>query len=108
MSYPDHSLTPDLMNSSVKSTLNDVHAQPGQNSKPVDCQLRLAYEKLAATEANVYLFKTLKSMNLATNDVTSFVRKQSEIKRVNSSPDTHVMRSAMKSKLVDALAYVKN
>ena len=76
MSYPDHNLTPGQSTSNVKFSLNNVRAESGQSTKPVECQLRLTYEKLAATEANILLFKTLKSMNLATNDVMNFAMKQ--------------------------------
>ena len=55
---------------------NDVSAKPTQNSKTVECQLKLTYQKLAETEANIYLFTKLKSLNLATNDVTNFILKQ--------------------------------
>ena len=64
-------------------------------------------EKLAATEANVYLFSTLKLMNLATNDVMNFVKKQSEIKRIKSDPDARVLKAAMKSKMNDAVEHAK-
>ena len=86
---------------------NDAHAKPGQNTKKVECRLRLTYEKLAATEANIYTFTQLKSMDLATNDVASFVTKQTTHKRVTTKPDLKVQRAAMKSKLIDALSYAK-
>ena len=87
--------------------MNDAPAQPVQNLKTVECQLRMTYEKLAETEANVYIFNTLKGMNLATNDVKNFVRKQTIHKRVQTKPDSKVQNAAMRSKLSDALAFAK-
>ena len=61
-------MTPNMSVSIVEKSLNDVLAQPRQNNKPVECRLKLTYQKLAATEAKIYMFSTLKSMNLSTND----------------------------------------
>ena len=91
----------------VAPVMNDAHATHEQNLKLVECRLRQTYERLAGAEANVFLFSTLKSMNLATNDVTSFVTKQSTHKRVSKLPDLSVKRAAMKSKLLDALSFAK-
>ena len=87
--------------------LNDAPAQPVQNLKRVECQLRMTYEKLAETESNIYTFNTLKGMNLATNDVKNFVQKQTIHKRVQTKPDFKVQKAAMRSKLSDALAFAK-
>ena len=74
--------TADLMISENKFT-NDV--DPGsQNSKTVECRLGLTYKKIAVTEGNIFLFKSLKSMGLATNDVHNFIKKQTIHKRVDS------------------------
>ena len=86
---------------------NDVQAMPIQNSKTVECKLRMTYEKLADTEANIFLFTRLRSMNLGTNDVTNFVRKQSAHKKASNKLDLKVLRTAMKSKMVDAIAFSK-
>ena len=67
--------------------LNEVKADPSQNTKTVECRLRSVYDRLAATEANIFMFETMKSMGLATNDVSNFVQKQSIHKRVNCQPD---------------------
>ena len=91
----------------VPNVMNDALAQPVQNLKTVECQLRMTYEKLAETEANVYIFNTLKGMNFATNDVKNFVRKQTIHKRVQTKPDSKVQNAAMRSKLSDALAFAK-
>ena len=97
---PNLSLDPVIVN-------NDAHAQTGQNSKTVECRLKATYLKLARTEANIFMFTKLKAMNLATNDVTSFVEKQTIHKKASALPDMKVKRAAMKSKVVDALAYAK-
>ena len=47
----------------------------------------------------------MKSMGIATNDVSNFVKKQTIHKRVNQAPDTRVQRIAMHSKLADAIAF---
>ena len=86
--------------------MNDVHENV-QNKKTVECRLEETYGKLAAAETLVELFKKLMNHNLATNDISNFVRKQSIHKRIFSSPDLNVQKSAMKSKFVDALACVK-
>ena len=89
------------------SAMNDAKALPKQNIKTVECQLERVYQKLAATEANIFLFKTLKSMDIATNDIASFVKKQTNLKKASSRPDIKVLRAAMKSKLSDALSFAK-
>ena len=91
----------------VDTMLNDASAKPEQNIKTVECRLRETLMRIAATEANIYIFTTLKSMDLATNDVTSFIVKQTSHKRVNAKPDLKVLRAAMKSKIDDATAYLK-
>ena len=96
---------PTWLNSKVDS--NDAPAKPVQNIQTVECQLRRTYERLAGTEANIYLFTTLKGLKLATNDVMNFVKKQTLHKRVLTKPDPKVLQAAMKSKLRDALAFAK-
>ena len=91
----------------IPQILNDVVPVASQNCKTVECQLEKTYEKLAETEANVQLFIRLKSMGMATNDVVSFAKKQTIHKRVNMCPDARVLKAAMQSKLVDAIAYAK-
>ena len=76
-------------------------------NKTVECQLEEIVEKIAATEANIYLFRTLIGLGLATNDVKNFISKQIIHKRVAKNPDLKVQRMAMRSKLVDACAFVK-
>ena len=93
--------------SSIPYRSNDVHAMPVQNSKTVECKLRMTYEKLADTESNIFLFMKLKSMNLGTNDVTNFVRKQLAHKKTSSKPYLKVLRTIMRSKMVDAIAFSK-
>ena len=88
------------------SIQNDVHASV-QNSKSVECRLQETYGKLAVAEELVELFKNLMRHNLATNDVTNFVKKQSIHKRVLSNPDLNVQKAAMKSKFLDALSCVR-
>ena len=90
-----------------KNLSNDVKEISSQNEKSVECKLKSVYEKIAATEANILLFETLKSMNLATHDVRNFVVKQSNQKRISCPPDLRVQRNAMHSKLSDACAFAK-
>ena len=91
----------------VNTNSNDAQELPGQNRKSVECRLKSTYSKLARTEANIYMFMKLKSMNLATNDVSSFVAKQTTHKKALTAPDMKLRRVAMKSKIVDALTYAK-
>ena len=88
-------------------SLNDVQASPAQNSKSVECQLERTYELLAVTEANIEMFNTLIKLNLATNDVSNFLKKQTIHKRVDVKPDLKVLKHAMRSKLTDACAFSK-
>ena len=75
--------------------------------KNVEGRLWETLRSLAVTEGNIVLLNTLKSKNLATNDVKNFVDKQKIHKRVNKTADARVRRSAMHSKLADALAHAK-
>ena len=85
--------------------LNDADPVSLQNNRSVECRLKETYRRIAVTEANVFLFTTLKNLNLATNDVANFVKKQTIHKRVNSRPDLKVQKTAMQSKLADSLVY---
>lgn len=71
---PLTTLTPDTH---IGNTVdfNDADSNRLQNSKTVECKLKETYKRLAETEANIYVFKTLLSLNLATNDITNFVKK---------------------------------
>ena len=92
---------------SMESTYkNDVHENV-QNCISVECRLEETYGKLAVAEAVVELFKNLIRHNLATNDVSNFLKKQSIHKRVLSNPDLNVQKTAMRSKFVDALSCVR-
>ena len=75
--------------------------------KSVEGKLWRTLRSLADTEANVYLFSTLRSLGLATNDVRNFVDKQAKHKKMNKLGDSRVKRQCMQSKLVDAYAYAK-
>ena len=97
----------DLLLSANNSVINDAQVMPVQNKKTVECLLNETYEKLAGTEANIYLFTTLKGLSLATNDILSFAKKQTLHKRVQKNPDRKVVLSALKSKLDDALSFAK-
>ena len=46
-------------------------------------------------------------MGLATNDVQSFIRKQTVQKRVNKGPDPKILKATMQSKLMDAVAHAQ-
>ena len=50
------------VNNVVYKTQFNVVGSAQQNNKTVECLLQRTYEKLAATEANVELFKTLLEM----------------------------------------------
>ena len=78
-----------------------------QDKESVEGSLWKTCRTLAITEANVHLLSNLTKIGLATNDVGSFALKQSSHKKVNSQVDKRVVRSAMRSKLVDALSYAK-
>ena len=75
------------------------------NDETVEGRLWSTLKTLAATEGKIYLFHTLKSKGLATNDVRNFSIKQTIHKKVNKGIDSKVRRTAMQSKLADALAY---
>ena len=87
--------------------LNDVPASLALNSKTVECQLKKTYELLADTEANIDMFDALIKLNLATNDVLSFINKQTIHKKVVRQPDLKVQKLAMSSKISDAVAFSK-
>ena len=101
---PLTTLTPDTH---IGNTVdfNDAVSHRLQNPKTVECKLKETYKRLAETEANIYVFKTLLSLNLATNDITNFVKKQTIHKRVIVRPDLRVQKTAMKSKIADAIAF---
>ena len=92
--------------SSSGSTCTNVVPMARRN-ETVEGKLWMTLCLLAATEGNIHLFSTLKRKNLSTNDVSSFLSKQTIHKRVNSCVDVKVRKAAMHSKLVDALAYAK-
>ena len=86
--------------------LNTVPSM-AQKTKTVEGRLMETLRCLARTEGNLYLFTTLKSFGLSTNDITHFVSKQSIHKRVKTKIDDKVRKAAMHSKIVDASAYAK-
>ena len=89
------------------SAMNDAKALPKQNIKTVECQLEMTLDKLAVTETNIELFGTLMKLGLATNDVNSFIQKQTSHKKANDRPNFRVQRAAMRSKLDDACAHAR-
>ena len=95
------------MSPSMLNCYDTVPNQQAQKIQTVEGQLWMTYKALAETEGRVHLFSTLRNMGLATNDIMSFVEKQSMHKRVNRELDNKVMSSAMKSKLVDACTHMK-
>jgi len=60
--------------------------------------------KLNETEANMNMFGHMIKNRVATNDVRSFVRKQSDMKRTSNKYDLKLSRTAMRRKLNDACA----
>ena len=97
------------MTSDILSLSYDEFLTVSQTQKRLSVEGRLwrTYKALAATESNIYLFNTLKKQGLATNDVRNFVEKQKINKKVKLHGDKKVKKSAMQSKLSDALAYAK-
>ena len=75
--------------------------------KSVEGKLWETCRALAGTEGNIYLFSTLKSLGLATNDVKHFVEKQTIHKKADKKVDVKLMKSAMQCKLKDACAHAK-
>ena len=49
----------------------------------VEGQLWVTLRLLAATEGNIHLFNSLKNKNLATNDVSNFIKKQTIHRKVD-------------------------
>ena len=94
-----------LDSSSRPTVLNTVPM--AQNMTKVEGKLWETLRVLAGTEGNIYLFSTLKSLGLATNDVRNFVQKQTIHKRIEKSVDGRLKRVAMQSKLRDACAFAK-
>ena len=78
-----------------------------QKTKTVEGRLLSMTLALAATECNIYLLSTLKKLGLATNDIKSFVEKQTINRKAKFGVDAKVRRSAMQSKIIDACAYAK-
>ena len=76
-----------------------------QRDKKVEKQLKETILKLTETEANITLFRSMIAEKVATNDVRSFVVKQMNLKKSRAKFDSRVLRTAMKSKLDDALCY---
>ena len=71
----------------------------------VEGQLWVTLRLLAATEGNIHLFNSLKNKNLATNDVSNFIKKQTIHRKVDKREDFKLKKAAMHSKLVDALSF---
>ena len=100
-------MTSEDYSSESYNVFEPVQNPPAQKIKTVEGRLWESFGDLAVTEANIHFMSTLHSMGLATNDVKNFVRKQQKHKRVDGTIDYKVMKSAMKSKLIDAYALAK-
>ena len=100
-------MTPEYTFWNHNSNSNVAQVNAVLSNQTVECKLRKTYEKLARTEANIHLFISLKNLGLATNDIMSFLKKQTIHKRVHSKPDVKVLEAAMRSKLSDALVFAK-
>ena len=98
-------MTADLVSGSVD--IVDNGPSEAQMTKTVEGRLGETLYKLAVTEGNLHLLFTLKKLGLSTNDVTSFVEKQAIHKRILRQTDNKVRKTAMQSKITDALAYAK-
>ena len=85
---------------SSKNIVDNLNSAPMvPRIKTVEGQLWMTLKNLAATEAKVHLFSTLRLMGLGTNDVENFVEKQSIHKKVKTWADNRVRGVAMQSKL---------
>ena len=95
------------MSSEHSNFIKTVSDSKTQKSKTVEGQLWGTFRALAEAEGRVYLLSKLKSLGLATNDVKNFTEKQVLHKKMSSSIDYRVLRTAMRSKLSDACAHAK-
>ena len=95
------------MSSEHSNFIKTVSDSKTQKSKTVEGQLWGTFRALAEAEGRVYLLSKLKSLGLATNDVKNFTEKQVVHKKMSSSIDFRVLKTAMRSKLSDACAHAK-
>ena len=64
--------------------------------------LRKTMTRLIEAEASSKMFSIMLKRNIATNDVRNFARKQAGHKKADKRMNKWIIRTAMKSKLVDA------
>ena len=76
------------------------------SAQPVVKLLNKTSCKIAETEANIEMFSKMAKNAVATNDVRSFVTKQSDKMRVTKGLNKKVIKSVMKQKLSDACSHV--
>ena len=77
------------------------------DKKSVEKRLKEISFKLTETESNIKLFLKMIRTGVATNDVRSFLQKQTGMKRSTKRIDKKTLKSSMKSKLQDALVYAR-
>ena len=64
-------------------------------------QLKKTYQDISDSRLRVWLLRELMSNNLATRDIVSFLKKQTDMRTVIKSVDRTTMTHAMRSKLKD-------
>ena len=64
-------------------------------------ELIKTYNNISKNRLRIWLVKTLISENLATRDIHTFARNQSELRSIIKSLDRKTMTSAMRTKLKD-------
>ena len=76
-----------------------------ESERTVEERLRNVVLKLAEVDSNTEMFRVMIRDGVATNEVRSFVSKQTAMKRTTNVIDKSVVRSIMRSKLRDSCAY---
>ena len=73
--------------------------------RTVEERLKSVVLKLAEVDSNTEMFRVMIRDGVATNEVRSFVSKQTAMKRTTNKIDKSLIRSIMRSKLRDSCAY---
>ena len=76
-----------------------------ESERTVEERLRNVVLKLAEVDSNTEMFRVMIRDGVATNEVRSFVSKQTAMKRTTNKIDKSLIRSIMRSKLRDSCAY---
>lgn len=89
----------------VEFDMTTVHSAHSDESK-VEAQLKKTNKALSVEESKIDMFRKMIAKGTATNDVLSFVKNQATNKRAGPSTHRKFIKTAMRSKLNDACAYV--